>query len=225
MQLKFIPDGTRLDVQSAWDGSRAYDEEILLGTFIDSINDLLFILDCPALLGRERPPMEGDFLRFSFYRGAENYTFEGKISCIIKKFSETLIHVNVISFIEKSSRRKSQRIQVSLPAILYKPDPAQNDKPSEDSYKCTTFDISSTGLCLLSNEKLDLRHGADFFIEIHLPSSEPFMLSAKHVRTGNCPQFVLYNYDHAFILDYDKNYEAVYSLTLKLFELKLEGKL
>jgi len=225
MQIKFIPNGTRLDVQAAPDGSRAYDEEILFGIFVDSKDDLLFYLECPVLFEREREPQEGDFLRFSFYRGSENYTFEGKIGLIADSFGKKLIHINVISFVEKASRRKMQRIQVSLPATLYKPDPDQKDKPGELSQKLTTFDISGTGLCLLSNEQLDLRDGSDFIVELHLPNSETFTLSAKHVRTGNCPQYVLYRYDHAFVMDYENATGVMYDLTLALFKLKLENRL
>ena len=225
MQLRFIANGTRLDVQAALDGSRAYSEESLFGTFIDTYNDLLFSIECPALLKRTRTPQEGDFLRFTFFRGAESYTFEGRINSISEEFGKNLIYVDAVSPLEKSNRRKSQRIQVSLPATLYKQTPDQKDKPGEFSLKCTTFDISAMGMCLLSNERLNLGAGTDFVVELQLPNSGPFILPVKHIRTGNCPQFAAYNHDHAFELDDEGGFNTIYNLTLEIFKLKLEGRL
>ncbi|MCL2574650.1 MAG: PilZ domain-containing protein [Defluviitaleaceae bacterium] len=225
MQLRFIPAGTRLDVQVSLDGSRAYTEEILFGTFVDTYNDLLFSIECPQLLKQSRVPEEGDFVRFTFFRGAESYTFEGKLSSIDTDFGKTLLYINAVSPIEKASRRKSQRIQVSLPAALYIPAGDQNNMPGEFSCQCTTFDISAQGLCLLSNTKLDLRHGSDFVIEIRLPSYDPFIIPAKHIRTGNCPQLMQYRHDHAFGIDSETSSSKIYNLTLAIFQLKLEGRL
>ena len=225
MQLKFIENGTRLDVQVATDGSRAYTEKNLFGTFVDSKTDLLFLLDCQELLARERTPQEGDFMRFTFFRGAESFTFEGKLISILDDFGRKLLLVNAVSPIEKSSRRKAQRIQISLPVTLYRPSFTQNDIPGEFSSNLTAFDISSTGICLLSNQKLDLLDGDDFVVELHVPNSIPYLFPAKHIRTGNCPQFVQFNYDHAFSFDDDGNIRKIYNLTLKLFELKLQNKL
>jgi len=229
MELRFIARGTKLDIQIASDGSRAYGEEALDGTFIDTYNDLLFSFECPELLELKRTPIEGDFLRITFFRGAESYTFEGRLSSGSGSFDKELLYADAVSPIEKSSRRKSHRIQVNLPATLYKPSPDQEEMPGELLLKCTTLDISAEGLCLMSNQKLPPGENSHFIAELQLPGKErPVTLSVRHVRTGNCPQLVQYNHDHAFALDDESSKDGsgkMYELTFDIFKLKLEGRL
>ena len=161
MQLKFIDSKTRLDIFASSDGSRAYEDKPIEGVFISSDNDFSCVVECDALFGRVRQPLNGDYLKFAIYRGADMYTFEGRISQIKDEYGQKKLHMMIISDVVKTSRRSAQRIQVSLPMMLHK-----FNKPIDtDTFRGTTFDISNTGLCVLSDEKLDIFEGPYFVAE------------------------------------------------------------
>jgi len=221
MELRFIHNGTQLDVQAAPDGSRDYPDDIMRATFVDTYQDLLFSIYCPDLISRERTPQEGDYLQITYFRGADTYTFQGRVSHIAMGYGQKLLFANAVTPIEKSNRRKSLRIPISLPAVVRRP-----DQPANQAHRCTTYDISANGLCLVSNQKLDLTHGSDFTIEIELPTYiEPFVLPVKHVRTGSSRQQRQYKYNHAFIFDGDNVAIKIADLTIALFKLRLESRL
>ena len=225
MQLRFIDSGTRLDVQAAPSGSRSYEEEIYVGKFSSMEDSTTFTLECNALYERPQKFIQGDYLKFTFFRGSEIYTFEGQINGIISKY-DNRIKVSAVTPLEKSNRRKSNRIQINIPVKIYKKNPAEPNGAGDLVCTGTTFDISNTGICIMSNEKLDLRKSSQFTVEFSLLRFEaPFFLTVNHVRSSACLQFVQFEYDHAFLFDCDNEAEKVNKMTLSLFKYKFESRI
>ena len=225
MLLKFIENGTRMDIQVAADSSRDFGEDTVLGTFIGlEAGVVSFSIECDALLNSEQGLEAGNFLRFTFFRGASMYTFEGVVTEVSPPYNTKRILVDATTLIEISNRRKSHRVEVSVPVNVYREPPDEQSKEEPVMYRGMTMDISDAGLCILSNEKLDLRDGPDFRAEFTLNRSEKFDMPVRHIRTGNSPQFVQYQYDHAFLFDRETDAEKINKMTISLFQHVLRSR-
>jgi len=224
MELRFIDNGTRLDVQAASDGSRSYGDEIYPGKLVSMEDNLSFTMECGALNQLPRELTQGSYLKFTFYRGAEVYTFEGKVNGSVSKYDDRVL-VTAVTPLERSSRRKSQRILINIPVNVYKKDPNQPNGIGNLVCMGTSFDISNTGICVLSDEKLDLRDGTRFIAEFSLHREETFFLTVIHIRTGNSPNLIQFKHDHAFLFDEESEAEKINKMILSLFQYKLENRL
>ena len=225
MQIRFIDYGTRLDIQVAEDISRTYEEEIFPGIFIGMESGIVtFTIESDALLRREKKLEPGNILRFTFFREASMFVFEGRVVEIAPSYSINRIVVDAMSPIEKSSRRKSHRVMLNIPINIYKTIPGRPNETGPIACLGMTFDISDTGICVTSNEKLDLRDGSNFLAEFTLKGSEIFLMPVLHVRTGSCPQLFQYTYDYAFLFDREKDAEKINKMTLSLFQHVFESR-
>ena len=225
MQIRFIDYGTQLDIQVAADSSRSYGEDVYQGIFIGMEEGFVtFSIESDDLLINEQKLEPGNVLKLTFTRDSSIYAFEGKVREVSLPYKKNRVVLDATSPIEKYSRRKYERVPLSIPITVYKTDPNKKERTGLVACTGVTFDISNEGVCVMSNEKLDLRGGSDFLVEFVLKGSDLYLLSAKHTRTGNCPQFVLYAYDYAFVFDREKEGEDINRMILSLFQHVFETR-
>jgi len=224
MQLRFITRDTKLDVQVGLDVSRTYSETIFPGTFIGADNDFSCTIECDMLFGLARRPQHGDYIKVSFHREADTLHFEARIN---KVFEDLITHkqqilLTVISDLETTSRRKELRIQVSVPVSLHLAN--RPIDPNDYVLKGTTLDISNSGICVLSNERLDTSHDNHYVVQLHLPRGSVKYMPMRHMRSGDSP-LVQLSREHIFLWNDSISTEEIKEFIYLLFKLRLDGLL
>ncbi|MCL2616310.1 MAG: PilZ domain-containing protein [Defluviitaleaceae bacterium] len=218
MHLRFIDDGTRLDIRFLSDDLTSVSEECFAGTFAGIEKGVTFLVQSDQLVNSSHSLVPSRKLNFTLYRGAEAYSFNGKIDKTHTKNGSGYLLVTAVSLIEKSGRRQSVRSPVSASVNLYTPDPNAPDKADKLLCAGMLHDISRDGLCFFTNEKIDIESNQNYVAEFTLVQPETIFLPVKLVRCGNCAQYAQYKYDYAFLYTCDKNAAEIDKLALNLFQ-------
>jgi len=155
------------------------------------------------------------------------YKFLGELKETRMEGNNHLTLVEQIAPIEPVSNRLHAREEIRLAAKVYKL--AQEilrgglplKAPPKAEYLCEVFDISISGVCLVANELFDSTGESLYLLEFTLGEQDYFLLPAKLVRRGKCPQTTLFNYDYGFDFIFAHKPEEKYRLSDAIFRSKL----
>lgn len=229
MELKFIEKGTILTINEATYG-KVFDTTYR-AAFNELVTEREFWAEGEELFHAFPDLREDLFLRISFLRFNSLFIFSGKaLKTAVRSNNGTFLTlIERISGIESSSRREYPRHEITLNVRLFGLSesalnagiflrPRAGDK---EEFSSLSFDISAGGISFVSNESLVSRFEPYFLAEFTLNSSDYFLLPAKLIRRGNCPQFVQYKYDYSFIFIYDNIPDEKNRLITAIFNAKL----
>ncbi|MCL2752539.1 MAG: PilZ domain-containing protein [Defluviitaleaceae bacterium] len=217
MEIRFIEEGTKMDIQVLSTKNTCLNNKSFLGTFLYFEGGSTFLIQCDELYVHANSLTSECVLSISFFKGAEVAVFKARLNGTPLFNGQYALSLTAITPIEKHSRRKSPRIEASFPVNIYNADAAQLIS------KETTFDVSNGGLCVSTNNRLPLIQGENYHVEFSLKPPQVFSMTARLVRSGDHNQTVSYRFDHAFVFDYPEDNEKTSKLALALFEYKLKN--
>ncbi|MCL2576302.1 MAG: PilZ domain-containing protein [Defluviitaleaceae bacterium] len=215
MELRFIEDGTKMDIQVFSEKNPHLEEKTYLGTFLGIDRGVDFFVQCDDLYVHSASFSRECFLNISFFKGAEVCIFRARVGGTETIRGHFVLVLTAITPIEKHSRRKSPRLEASFPVNIYDGD--------ELLYKETTSDISNGGLCVVTNLKLSLEQNREYELEFSIGFNQVFKIPAKLVRSGNCHQTISYRFDHAFIFEIYEDSDIRSKLALALFDYRIKN--
>jgi hypothetical protein len=221
MDFRFIDEGTRMDIQQVGaDNAPKY-----YGIFEKMDKGVSFLISCDPLLERFDEIDLSQIFAFTYYRGAEAYTFDAKIVERQVHLYNNMLLVTATSLIKKSSLRAAHRIQVQFPVSIHDKVEANAIKPGGLVCTGTMFDVSRNGLTFVSNEKINLQLRKVYMASFSIQGST-FRFPVEFVRSAERGLSPLYRYDYAFMYNGAESLtDDLNRMTLALFENQLKGRL
>ncbi len=199
MYLTFIEKGTPMTIvpgKASGAGEASYDAE-----FYDMSSDTTFWARNEALYNAVAGSDTGDRMLVAFSRNAYVYTFYARAISVMIEHGAYLTKIEQLTGMEEVNRRSDHRDEITIKVRLFGLNEADITAKRfvKASYSpvftCETFDVSSGGLCLVSNDALESPFEPYFLCEFAL-GNERFLLPAKLVRKGDCPQTTLFRHDY-----------------------------
>jgi len=141
-----------------------------------------------------------------------------------------LVMIEQITGIEEKSRRKYDRDELRVNVKVYglpeaKVNSSVFEKPaSEPDLKDTSFDVSSGGLCIVTNTLLSSKYDPYYLVEFEFSDKDSFLLPSKIVRKSNYPRTKIGRYDYGFQFIYDNLPEEKSRLTRAILSKKLQHR-
>jgi len=219
MEFRFIDDGTRMDVQQM-DVENA---PMYYGIFVKMDKGVDFLLSCDPLHERYDELDFNTIYTLTFFRGAEAYTFEARITGKEMHFYTPALRFTATTVIKAFSRRNSPRIRVQMNINLYE---RLKDNPEKNGNLICTgvmHDVSRGGLTFLSGDSIPLKMRHSYIAEFSV-TDILFRLPVEFVRIGEQLLSPLYRYDYAFMYNRDEDInETLNKLTLILFQQQLKN--
>jgi len=218
MELKFVEQGTIMDVQ-AYHNVVGLDNSYknFLCKYIEIYKENLILISCQDMAEDISSLKDGCILVFNFFRGAFGYEFSGRVA-------ETSLHegnvvIQVLSTVEKYSRRKSPRVEIITPVNIFAA--AEEGEPKGMFISTeSTLDISNGGISIVTNnDEINIQKGKAYVLEFLL-HKQTFTIFARLVHSGDCQKLFTYKYVHAFEFRYYTDYER---LANAIFNHKLMG--
>lgn len=209
------------------------DKNLYKATFHDIDTDVLFFVESEELYHNFQNFRQDSHVEINFSREDHFYTFAGKIKDYTHKYGAYLLLIEQISPITSSNRRIHPRNPISTNIQVY--ELSENDlsnlnfmkAANSAGFSAMTLDISAGGLCIVSNTPLPQTSEPYFLLKFNLEPRENkdnhFLLPAKLLRRGNCPQTTAYNYDYGFIFLFSKVPQEKDRLVMSLFNARLEA--
>ncbi|MCL2605431.1 MAG: hypothetical protein FWD90_13230 [Defluviitaleaceae bacterium] len=222
MDFRFIDDGTRMDIQHMNDANAT----IFYGIFVRMEKGVSFYVSCDPLYERFEDLNLAQIYTFTFFRGAEAYSFDAKILERKQLFNNDVLLFTATSLVKKYNRRNAHRIRVQMSISLYEKKDDNPNKLGDMVCKGEMYDVSRSGLTLLSNERVNLQLRKVYMSEF-VANGITFRFPVEFVRGGERSLSPMYRYDYAFMYnnaDGDLT-EELNRLTLALFEHQLKGGL
>lgn len=225
MQMKFIERDTVLFIYEEIEG-QSFDN-VYEAKFYDIKDETTFFAQSTELYNAFQSLGKNANLRISFLRGANMYAFSGKARDVTIIGGARLMLIEQMTGLEATSRRKYDReemkVDVQIFGLTEENLNSSNFKKANEivEFVGETFDISAGGLCVVANRRLESAYEPYFLVEFTLNRKDKFLLPAKLVRKGNCPQTMLYRCDFGFQFVYDNIPHEKERLTTALFSAKL----
>lgn len=223
MQLNFINKGTVFYISSGENGGNS--DNLIETRFFEFKERNLFYAEGIELYNNFNN-LANINLNVIFYREANMYSFTGKLVDITRRGNVYLTIIEQATDFQVSSRRKYARDELGLHVMLYEISELnlKNNKILKTDapvFSGTTLNVSVGGLCLASNLRLYAKSEPYFLVEFTLNQKDTFLLPAKLMRKGNCPQTAVYKYDYGFQFLYEYVPQEEEKLTTALFTAKL----
>lgn len=223
--LKFVEIGTALKVQI----DMADDSEPFAcnAVFYRAESDRSFWAGGLALYNFLENARENVLLSICFFKGANMCTFTGTVKYLQMEGRVPLALIEQVSDISAISRREFERNEMHLSVRVYFIDPASIDEPSfrklnrTPDFSSDMFDLSAGGLCMVSHERMRSNSEPNFLLGFSLSPKSEFLLPAKLVRQGNCPQTAAYRFDYGFEFDFKRAPEEKDRLVMAIFNRKM----
>jgi len=147
-------------------------------------------------LGRYTP------LIIAFESGQYIYTFTGRLK--EKMRGKDIVMLEQMDKIKSFNRRKCERDELRFNVKIYSlPEQRLASKRyevplEEPAMSDTTFDISSGGMCVITNAVIEPEHKPYFLVAFSLPSKDSFLLPAKLVRDSAYHRTYIGKFDYGF---------------------------
>ena len=226
MYLTFIEKGTPMTFASgkaSIAGEASYD-----ATFYEMSSDTAFWARSEALYNAFPGLDAEERLLVAFSRAAYIYTFSARAISVMVEGGAYLIKIEQLTAMEEVNRRSDYRDEITIEVRLFglnKEDLVSKRFVKADLnpvFTSETFDINSGGMCLVSNDALESRFEPYFLCEFAL-ARESFLLPAKLVRKGNCPQTTLFRHDYGLAFQFEGIAHEKPRLIDALFKVKLSS--
>ena len=223
MQIKHIEQGKKMSIFVEHDGQATGDEYEAAFRYLES--DTNFVVKCQKLYDAYDSLGYDKDLRISFYSGPYIYIFHGRI--LEKQRLSGMLMLEQRTELKKISNRVYERdelqIQIridGLPVAMIN-DTEKYRMRSKPDLTDMTFDVSSGGVCVITNSILESQHDPYYLLEFTLSDKDVFLLPAKLVRRSKNPRVRIGRYEYGFQIVFDKVPDEKGRLTNAILSKKL----
>ena len=164
-------------------------------------------------------------LNITFTRGLDLCAFTSR--AVEKLYGEMVVFEQATEIIV-SNQRECQRDELLIEARIHALSEDQlgarrHQRPRGlPILTDTTYDISSVGMCIVSDADIGADSGPYYLVEFSLSFRDYFLLPAKLVRRSDHPRTSIEKYDYGFQFVFDNMPNEVTRLTKAIFSKKLE---
>lgn len=225
MNLRHVERGTKLKIYEEMQQRAVSDEYEATLKYLE--NDRVIVANCPRLYDNFDKLNLGVRLNISFISGIHTYSFIGipieklrsKGHVMIEQFSD------LVAISQRQFDRDEMRVTVEVYGIpeavatgstFTKPDVAPD-------LVDLSFDVSSGGLCVVTNTLLTSKHDPFYLVGFDLTQKYSFLLPAKLVRKSNYPRTKIGKYDYGFCFLFDNLPEEKARLTRAILNKKIQS--
>ena len=136
-----------------------------------------------------------------FYRGQNEFSFEGKYEGVSIKNGKKLTEITGIGVIRENSRRLTRRFDMSIDASLFL---QKNNADIRAVCSGQTHDISCDSMSLWSNDNVEDQN-ALYYARFTLFYKDHFNLPAKMLKRKNAPPSSFFRYEYVFLFDFSSD--------------------
>ena len=200
MVLGNIARGTKLYVFEEQDEETVYKEYQAVFHYL--VDESHFLIKCESLYKKFDSLNRESRLNISFRLGPEDCHFFGVL--LDKRGSSDMLLFEQVTDIEMISRRKHARDELHFFIRVFGiaeekiSDQASYDTSGQPDMVDQTFDISTGGLCIITDKVLLSDFSPFFLLEVALSEHDFFMLPAKLVRVSTNPRSRIGRYEYSF---------------------------
>jgi len=223
MALRHIERGTKLLIHEELQQRAVSDEHEAVFRYYDS--EKLMVVQCAWLYDNYDRLNLGARLSVSFGTEETVNLFTGFAREKLR--GNGLVMIEQLTEIETKSRRQFDRDEIRVTVSVFgvpesKISGSVIERP-EGSPDLTdvSFDISSGGLCIITNTLLSSKYDPNYIVVFDLTEKENFVLPAKVVRKSNYPRTKIGRYDYGFQFIFDNMAEEKARLTRAILSKKL----
>jgi len=222
MDLRHVERGTKFLIYEEMQKRAVSDEYEALFKYHES--DRLIVVQCSWLYDNYDRLNLGAQLNVSYGDDSVAYSFIGLAR---EKLRNGLVMIEQMSEIETKTRRQFDRDEIRVNVSVYglpesKVSSTSFQKPdTKPEFTDISFDVSSGGLCIVTNILLSSKYDPYYLVEFSLSEKDSFILPTKLVRRSNYPRTKLGRYDYGFQVIYDKMPEEKARLTRAILHKKL----
>jgi hypothetical protein len=220
LEVRFIENGTKMDIEVLSEGVAQFESKVFSGVYFGLHKDTSFYLSCDPLFMHSNKISRSCQLSFTFFRGQSVFRFKGRLIEATTFKDRPVLVIATTSFIDKSSRRKFPRMEISFPVSII-----DKSLPKSDSLiaRVTAFDMSKVGMCLLTNSRLNLSKDKEYFLEFLL-LDRLFSISAHLVHDCNAAsKSRSYKFSYGFAFSDKNSPEQMDNLVASMFDYKLQN--
>ena len=225
MILKYIERGMRIYLRMASASSDSDGEyTAIFHDMHDLVNETSFVAKSSELSNSFNTLDRNAVMEVSFSNGPSIYSFNGRV---IGKTRNDMVIIERLTDIEILNRRAFQRDEIRVEVRIYA---LSEDMISMPKYSRPweaplmadmSFDVSSGGICIITNKALNEKHDPYYLIEFALSDRDSFLLPAKLVRRSNYARSKIGKYDYGFQFLFDQIPDEMSRLTKAILSKKL----
>jgi len=226
MDLRHIEKGTKFLIYEELQQRAVSDEHEAIFRYHES--DKLIVVQCPWLYENYDRLNLGAKLNISYDTDSEVHTFIGLAHEKLRSHGQVMIEQ--ITDVETKSRRVFNRDEIRVNVKVYglhesKVSSTVFDRPEGDpDLTDVSFDISSGGLCVVTNTLLNSKYDPYFLVSFSFSDKDTFLLPSRVVRKSNYPRTKIGRYDYGFQFIYDNMPDEKARLTRAILNKKLENR-
>jgi len=226
MDLKHIEKGTKLLIFEEMQQRAVSDEYEAVFRYHES--DRLIVVQCSWLYDNYDRLNLGAKLNISYETSSVIHSFTGLAREKLR--GNGLVMIEQITEVEAKSRRQFDRDEIRVMVNVYGLHEAKVSSPSfekpENKPDITdiSYDISSGGLCVITNTLLSSKHDPYYLVEFSFSEKDSFLLPSKIVRKSNYPRTKIGRYDYGFQFIYDNMPEEKARLTRSILNKKISQR-
>ena len=225
MVLRLIARGTHLQISvPTGQGSETEKYEAAFYDMHDLVRETSFIVQCAELYKRFSSLNRDTAMEISFTQGPNVYTLTGRAA---SKLRSDLIIVEQLTDIETVNRRIYQRDEILVEVRVYGlPEelvagPRYRPPESKPVMSDVSFDVSSGGMCILSNAVLTSEYDPYYLLEFSFSDKDWFLLPAMLVRRSKIARSSVGRNDYGFKFIFDAVPDEKARLTKTILAKKL----
>jgi len=185
----------------------------------------LIVVQCSWLYDNYDRLNLGAKLNVSYGDDVNTYSFIGRAHEKLR--SHGLVMIEQLTDVTASSKRQFSRDELRLSVSIYglpegKLSAVPYQKPdTKPELTDVSFDISSGGLCLVTNILLSSKFDPYYLVEFTLSEKDSFLIPSKLVRRSNYPRTKIGRYDYGFQFVFDYMPDEKSRLTRAILNRKI----
>jgi len=197
MLISSIEKGTLFDIE-VFAGNLNTGEKFA-GTLNNSVDDVFLLIASKGLYIRCSGSDVDLNMLLTFYRGSIKYSFYCKSKSTQISGNLELTEIVAITAVKRESRRAVPRFSSAMEVKLYGEGGMLSTEPV-----CVgqADDISSNGICFLTDSDLSARDNGRFSMEFTLFEKNFFRLSVMLLHRKKAPFYTRYSYGYVFLFDF-----------------------
>jgi len=226
VSLRHIERGTILTIYEELQQRAVSDEHEAVMRYIES--DRLIVVQCAWLYENYDRLNLGARLNISYDVKESVNSFIGLAKEKLR--GNGLVMIEQLTDIEAKSRRQFDRDEIRVGVNVFglqeaKVSSSVFDRPEvAPDLSDITFDVSSGGLCVITNTLLSSKYDPYFLVEFAFSDKDRFLLPSKIVRKSNYPRTKIGRYDYGFQFIFDNLPEEKSRLTRAILNKKLSQR-
>lgn len=185
------------------------------------------VVACPWLYGLYDKLQPDSKFNVVFDQGAVVHNFIAFPQAKLRSGDQVVLRqlTEIVTIEKRQFGRDEMRIKVTIFGL---PESMRSAKvriapDAKPEFSDISYDISSGGLCVITNNILKSEHDPYYILEFSLTSRDSFFIPAKLVRRSNYPHTKLGKYDYGFQFIYDNVPEEKGRLTSAILSRKVRG--